>query len=314
MQQAYRNLLFFCNGSTTVCLIVAYRPSSHEPNTTNPSNSTDDAFLQRWLDLATSFVSARPTASHRPGLITVRETIEARLLRMGFSVEVLGDEHVAPVIVAVREGALGAANVGLFAHYDVEEPGNEWSTDPFVPNIIDKRFYARGSGDNLGPLALRILALEDLLSTNDRFPGIAWVIQGEEEIGSPWAHTLFPKLDLPSVDLWLEETGYFEEDGTQRLLARRIPQRMAHVIDAVTSLAHAEGRGVRVFDRYLNKAFGEARCPCLTHLLGDAPYLAIGPNDTQTRIHAANESLPLNTICLSRDQFVATLLEVARCA
>jgi hypothetical protein len=89
---------------------------------------------------------------------------------------------------------------------------------------------------------------------------------------------------------------------------------MAHVMDTVTSLARAEGRDVRVFDRYLNKAFGEARCPCLTHLVKDAPYLAIGPNDTRTRIHAANESLPLGTIRLSRNQFVATLHAVARCA
>lgn len=270
--------------------------------------------MQRWVELTTSFVSARPTATHRAGLINVRELIGARLSLMGFSVDVLGDEHVAPVIVAVREGALGASSVGLFGHYDVEEAGGEWATDPFVPVITDERFYARGSGDNLGPLALRMLALEDLLSTNDRLPGIVWIIQGEEEIGSPWAHTLFPTLKLTTVDLWLEETGYFEEDGTQRLLARRMPQKMAHVMDAVTTLAHAEGRAVRVFDRYLNKAFGEARCPCLTHLLRDAPYLAIGPNDTRTRIHAANESLPLGTILLSRDQFVVTLREVARCA
>lgn len=269
--------------------------------------------MLRWLELTTSFVQARSTTSHRPGLMEMRETLRMRLSRLGFDVQVLGDEPVAPVLVAVRPGTSGSSTVGLFAHYDVEEAGDGWTTEPFRPVVTGNRLYGRGVGDNLGPLALRLLALEDTLTNAERFPTLVWVIQGEEEIGSPWAHTLFPRLALPVVDCWLEETGYFEEDGTQRMLARRIPPSFASMIDAISSLAHADGRHVRVYDRYLNKAFGEARCPCLTHLLKDAPYLAIGPNDTRTRIHAANESLPLQTIALSKNQFVAALRELARC-
>lgn len=270
--------------------------------------------MQRFFELLTAFVSARGTASHRAGLARVRDVIVAHLSRLGFTLKVLGDEPETPVIVAVRPGTSAAPSVGMFAHYDVEEAGEGWSTDPFAPTLVNDRLYARGSGDNLGPLALRLLALEDILSTNDPVPGLVWVIQGEEEIGSPWAHTLFPTLDLPPVDLWLEETGYFEDDGTQRILARRIPQKFTSILDVVTNLARGEGRDVRILDRYLNKAFGEARCPCLTHLLRDAPYLAIGPNDTRTRIHAPNESLPLGTLHLSSKQFVSVLCEVARCA
>ena len=278
------------------------------------ANAADDALLPRFFDLLAEFVSARSTASHHVGLTHVREAVVERLLRLGFTVKVLGDEPRVPVIVAVRPGIPTAPTVGLFAHYDVEEAGEGWSTDPFTPTLSNERLYARGSGDNLGPLALRLLALEDLLTTNDRLPSLLWVIQGEEEIGSPWAHTLFPTLDLPPVNLWLEETGYFEEDRTQRILARRIPPQFTSVLDVVAKLAREERRDVRILDRYLNKAFGEARCPCLTHLLRDAPYLAIGPNDTRTRIHAPNESLPLDTLALSSKQFVSVLLEVARCA
>lgn len=244
----------------------------------------------------------------------MRETIVQRLAQLGFSTKVVGDEPVVPVIIAVRPGTESAPTVGLFAHYDVEEAGDGWVTDPFVPTLCNDRLYARGAGDNLGPLVLRLLALEDHLSTNESLPNLLWIIQGEEEIGSPWAHTLFPTLDLPSVDLWLEETGYFEADGTQRILARRFPPQFASILDRLRELAHQDGRDLRILDRYLNKAFGEARCPCLTHLLREAPYLAIGPNDTRTRIHAANESLPLDTLALSVKQFIALLCEVARCA
>ena len=276
-----------------------------------------------WLDLVTSWVAARPTAGHPEGLERVRGALAARLERLGFSVRAHANGGAAPVLVAVRPPEEGVTYVGLSAHYDVEEAGDGWSSEPFSVHVVSGRAFGRGVGDNLGPLALRIIALEETLGegppgpggrTRPALPGLVWVIQGEEEVGSPWAHALFPTLDLPPIGLWLEETGYFEEDGTQRVLARRIPEHLASILDRVEALARAEGRGVRVLDRYLNKAFGESRCPCLTHLVNGAPYLAIGPNDTRTRIHAPDESLPLSTLELSAAQLISVLHEVARCA
>jgi hypothetical protein len=200
---------------------------------------------------------------------------------LGFSVHEHADPGgaSAPVLVALRPPEKGAGWVGLSAHYDVEHAGNGWSSDPFTLRIASGRAFGRGVGDNLGPLALRLLALEAAIGDARPLPGLVWVIQGEEETGSPWAHTLFPRLALPQVALWIEETGYFEEDGTQRVLARRIPGSLATVLDRIAALARVEARDLRVLDRYLNKAFGESRCPCLVHLVRDAPYLAIGPNE-----------------------------------
>ncbi|MDI1443602.1 M20/M25/M40 family metallo-hydrolase [Polyangium sp. 6x1] len=276
----------------------------------------DVAERERWLDLVRAWISARPTASHPPGLARVREAIALRLEALGFDVRVHGSGEAAPILLAVRKPEVGARYVGLFAHYDVEEAGDGWSSEPFEVHVRGERAFGRGVGDNLGPLSLRLLALERLVrwtGARQSLPGLVWVLQGEEEIGSPWAHALFPTLDLPAVELWIEETGYFEEDGTQRLLARRIPPRLAPVLETIASLARAEAREIRVLDRYLNKAFGESRCPCLAHLVKDAPYLAIGPNDTRARIHAPNESLPLGTLPLASAQFIGVLHEVARC-
>lgn len=277
----------------------------------------------RWLDLVAPWIAARPTAGHPAGLTRVREAVAARLERLGFSVRLHTSGLAAKVIVATRQPEASARWVGLFAHYDVEEAGDGWSSDPFAVCVMSERAFGRGIGDNLGPLALRFLALEDAigegspgasLRARTALPGLVWVIQGEEEIGSPWAHELFPDLELPAIALWLEETGYFEADGTQRILARRIPAHLASIFDRVAALARAEGREICVFDRYLNKAFGESRCPCLTHLVRAAPYLAIGPNDTRTRIHAPDESLPLGTLELAAAQFIGVLEEIARCA
>lgn len=103
-----------------------------------------------------------------------------------------------------------------------------------------------------------------------QLPSLVWVLQGEEEIGSPAAHAIYPELRLPPVSLWLEETGYFELDGRQRVLVRRPSPVTTAWVDAALELATAMQRGVELHDRYLNKAFGTHRCPFLTHLVGDA--------------------------------------------
>ncbi|MEZ4294339.1 MAG: M20/M25/M40 family metallo-hydrolase [Polyangiaceae bacterium] len=170
------------------------------------------------------------------------------------------------------------------------------------------RLYGRGIADNLGPLCLRLLALEQ---SADPAPALTFVLQGEEETGSATAHRLYPSLSLPQVDLWLEETGYFELDGTQRMLARRETELAASWIDAVIRAANAHGRAVVRHARHLNKAFGEHRCPFLTHLAGAAPYLAIGPNDPRSKIHGPDESLPVANLGVSVDQFRALLSAAA---
>ena len=54
----------------------------------------------------------------------------------------------------------------------------------------------------------------------------------------------------------------------------------------------------KVTAHYLNKAFGQNKCPYLNHIVKDNPYLGIGPNDDFTGVHAPNESIPAITALL----------------
>lgn len=244
----------------------------------------------------------RPVAGNDAGLGTVREAIEARLRALDFTVAHHVSASRPPIVVAMRHG-VGPHWIGLAGHYDVEHGGEGWTTDPFVPVIRAGRVYGRGTADNLGPLLLRLIALAEVAPSDT--PSLVWVLQGEEEIGSAAAHAIYPALRLPPVVLWLEETGYFELDGRQRVLLRRPAPLTRGWVEAALELGAK--RGLDVHDRYLNKAFGQSRCPFLTHLAGSATYLAIGPNDPSSRIHQADESLPLHNLALSADQFLASL-------
>lgn len=140
--------------------------------------------------------------------------------------------------------------------------------------------------DNLGPLAMRLAGLQQCIDEALPLCGIVWLIHGEEEIGSPFAHQLYPSLwplhaaspslqTLPVIDLWVEETGYFEATGAQRLLLNNATALLPgspiqRAVDVVVAHAISEGRKVNILNRFMNKAFKEG-CPCLAHLVRDIP-------------------------------------------
>ncbi len=233
--------------------------------------------------------------------------VTSELIELGFDVREVCDAQRPPIVVASRPGQ--GATVGLAGHYDVEEAGDGWTRPSFCVTQSSNRIYGRGLADNLGPLWLRLTALR---AHPGPLPPMLWVLQGEEEIGSEAAHRLYPKLALPSVTLWLEETGYFEADGTQRLLLRDIDADAAGLVDAAVRVACLDGRVVKRHARFLNKAFGQHRCPFLTHLVVGRPYMAIGPNDPASNIHGPNESLPLGVLAVSVEQFMAVLTAAAK--
>lgn len=248
-----------------------------------------------------------PVGGNESGLARCRSSLGEAFRSLGFEVSERSASEGQPVLLAYRDR--GAPWVGCAGHYDVEDAGEGWSTDPYEPTLRDGRLYARGIGDNLGPLLLRLQAVERLAGGG---PSLLFVLQGEEEVGSGAAHELYPSLDLPPIALWLEETGYFEDDGTQRLLVRRCDELAEVALAATTEVARRHGRAVVRHDRYLNKAFGIQRCPFLTHLVGDRPYFAIGPNDTESRIHAANESLAVKNLGIAVDQNLALFRALER--
>ncbi len=75
----------------------------------------------------------------------------------------------------------------LYGHYDVQPPDpiEQWKTAPFAPEIRGDHLYARGASDMKGQIWATISALESILATGDLPVNIKFIIEGEEEIGSP---------------------------------------------------------------------------------------------------------------------------------
>src|SRR5690606_23957110 len=91
----------------------------------------------------------------------------------------------APAVVAQRPAPEGAPTVLLYAHHDVQPPGDPatWDTDPFEPTQVGERLYGRGAADDKAGIAAHLGALRALGA--DLQVGVTVFLEGEEESGSP---------------------------------------------------------------------------------------------------------------------------------
>lgn len=92
----------------------------------------------------------------------------------------------SPVVVAQSPAPPGAPTVLLYTHYDVVPGGDEslWHTPPFEPVERDGAIYGRGTADSKANIMGIIGALR---LYGGRPPvGVKVVIEGQEEVGSPF--------------------------------------------------------------------------------------------------------------------------------
>ena len=94
-------------------------------------------------------------------------------------------EGGAPAVVGHLPGPDGAPTVLLYAHHDVQPPGDDadWTSAPFEPVERDGRLFARGAADDKAGVMAHLAAIR---AHDGRPPvGVTVFIEGEEESGSP---------------------------------------------------------------------------------------------------------------------------------
>ncbi len=95
----------------------------------------------------------------------------------------------APAVVARRAARNGRPQVLLYAHHDVQPPGDlsVWNTPEFQPTLIDGRIFGRGAADDKAGIVTHLTAIKTLVETlgKDFEVGVSIFIEGEEEAGSP---------------------------------------------------------------------------------------------------------------------------------
>jgi SAM-dependent methyltransferase len=222
--------------------------------------------------------------------------LENAVGELGFETHRFGDAR-APLLLLRRSATGdGSGRLVMYNHYDVDHVEDGWNTPPFDLTQKDGRWYGLGVADNKGVLATRLEALRDL----ERSPEIWWLVQGEEESGSQTLRRYLEENGLPDADWFLDENGKTDADGSQRLLTYRqladgkreslTPEDLG-LVRRATRVA-GDRRHVEV--RPLNKALVPGGCAFQAALPAGGRYVGLGTNDGETRIHAPNESIPVD--------------------
>jgi acetylornithine deacetylase/succinyl-diaminopimelate desuccinylase-like protein len=193
-----------------------------------------DRFLEELLELL-RIPSVSADSAHKDDMRKCAEKVQQRLLEAGAATAKVYETAGHPVVYGEKIVDPSKPTVLVYGHYDVQPPDplNLWNSPPFEPVIKDGRIYARGSADDKGQFYMHVKALEILSKTNSLQNNIKFLIEGEEEVGSPnlgdfvAAHKDLLKCDVilisdsamismenPSIDIGVRGLAYIQVEVT----------------------------------------------------------------------------------------------------
>jgi acetylornithine deacetylase/succinyl-diaminopimelate desuccinylase-like protein len=187
-------------------------------------------------------VSADPSAG--PHLRASADEVAVQLRSAGLDrVEVLAAAGGHPAVVGHRPAPPGAPTVLLYAHHDVQPPGDlaQWDSEPFDPVERDRRLYGRGAADDKAGVVLHCTAVRAL---GDRLGvGVTVLVEGEEEIGSP----TLPDLLAAHRDRFAADVVVLADSTNWRIGVPALTTTLrggANAVVEVRTLRHAVHNGV----------------------------------------------------------------------
>jgi Acetylornithine deacetylase/Succinyl-diaminopimelate desuccinylase and related deacylases len=193
-----------------------------------------DRFLNELLDLL-RIPSVSANSDHKQDMRKCAEMTKQRLLEAGATKAEVYETNGHPVVYGEKIIDANKPTVLVYGHYDVQPPDplELWKSGPFDPVIKDGRIYARGSADDKGQFYMHVKALEILTKTNTQSTNIKFLIEGEEEVGSPnlgkfvathkdllkcdvilISDSAMISMDNPSIDIGVRGLAYIQVEVT----------------------------------------------------------------------------------------------------
>ncbi len=193
-----------------------------------------DRFLEELFELI-RIPSISSKAEAKDDMFKTAEHVKDALLKAGADHAEVKETTGWPVVYGDKLVNESLPTVLVYGHYDVQpvEPLDLWDSPPFEPEVRDGKIFARGADDDKGQLFMHIKAFE-LMNANGMLTcNVKFMIEGEEEIGSPSlkqfckenrelleadiiliSDTTMIAQDIPSITVGLRGLSYLEVEVT----------------------------------------------------------------------------------------------------
>ncbi len=193
-----------------------------------------ERFLKELLELL-KIPSVSADSSHQGDMLRCAEAVRNSLLEAGVNRAEVFPTQGHPVVYAEKFVDASKPTILVYGHYDVQpvDPLELWDSAPFDPTIKNGMIFARGSADDKGQFFMHVKALEIMNQSGSLACNIKFIIEGEEEIGSPnlglfvashkellkadvilISDTSMISLDTPSIDIGVRGLAYIQVEVT----------------------------------------------------------------------------------------------------
>lgn len=174
-------------------------------NIKNYIQENKERFLEELFELI-RIPSISSIEAHKPDMLRCAELWKKFILEAGADKCEIMESEGNPVVYAEKIIDPKLKTVLIYGHYDVMpvDPIELWDSDPFEPEIRDGKIWARGADDDKGQAFMHAKAFEYLVKTNQLPCNVKFMLEGEEEIGSPSLYPFCEKhKDLLQADIFL---------------------------------------------------------------------------------------------------------------
>ncbi len=191
-------------------------------------------FLEELFDLI-RIPSVSAKEENKPDMKRATEYIKNSLLKAGADNAEVINTSGHPVVYGEKIIDPAKPTVLVYGHYDVQpaDPLELWDSPPFEPEVRDGKIFARGADDDKGQMFMHVKAFELMVNTGTLPCNIKFMIEGEEEVGSPSlkhfcvenkeklsadviliSDTTMIAPDIPSITVGLRGLSYMEVELT----------------------------------------------------------------------------------------------------
>jgi acetylornithine deacetylase/succinyl-diaminopimelate desuccinylase-like protein len=155
-------------------------------------NEHKDRFINELFELI-KIPSISADSAYKNDLLRTAEAVKTSLEKAGCDTVEICETNGNPIVYGEKIIDTSLPTVLVYGHYDVQpaDPLDLWDTPPFEP-VIKKTdlhpegaIFGRGSCDDKGQMYMHVKALEFMVQTNQLPCNVKFMIEGEEEVGSP---------------------------------------------------------------------------------------------------------------------------------